>query len=99
MEGQSSQNQYITPAISFMVYCRTQDEIDFYWNKLSAGGRPGQCGWLEDKFGVSWQVVPAELADLMTNPSQSEKAMSAILKMTKIDLQELRQAALHFTRR
>jgi predicted 3-demethylubiquinone-9 3-methyltransferase (glyoxalase superfamily) len=84
----------ISPAISFMVNCETQDEIDYYWNKLSEGGAPIQCGWLNDQFGVSWQIVPAELGQMMKNgtPAQVERVMAAILQMIKLDLNELKAA-------
>lgn len=79
-----------TPAISFVVNCKNQDEIDYYWEKLSAGGDESaqQCGWLLDKFGFSWQVTPADLDEIMhsTEPGKAEKAMKAILKMKKIDI-------------
>lgn len=84
-------------AISLMINCDTQDEIDFYWNKLTAGGDPNaqQCGWLKDKYGVSWQVVPRIIADLMAS-SDAEKAgrvMEAMLQMKKLDIAELEAAA------
>ncbi len=78
-----------TEAISFVVRCDTQDEVDKYWEKLSTGGSDGQCGWLKDRFGVSWQIVPARLPDLIKNP----KAMQAMLKMKKLDIAELERAA------
>ena len=81
----------LTPAISFVVSCGSQDEIDYFWDRLSEGGTQGQCGWLEDKFGVSWQVVPAMLDELMEgNP---EGVMGALLTMQKIDIEQLRQAS------
>jgi predicted 3-demethylubiquinone-9 3-methyltransferase (glyoxalase superfamily) len=78
-----------TEAISFVIRCDSQDEVDKYWEKLSAGGSEGQCGWLKDKFGLSWQVVPARFPDLIKNP----KAMQAMLKMKKLDIAELERAA------
>ncbi|MBI5324448.1 MAG: VOC family protein [Ignavibacteriae bacterium] len=83
-----------TPAISFVVYCNSQDEIDYFWEKLSAGGRTDQCGWLQDKFGISWQIVPTELPKLLGNGdgAKSQNVMSALLKMTKIDINALRKA-------
>ena len=78
-----------TEAISFVVRCESQQEIDDYWSKLSAGGSEVQCGWLKDKFGLSWQIVPARLSDLVKNP----KAMQAMLKMKKLDIAELERAA------
>ena len=83
-----------TEAVSFVVHCRTQREVDWYWRKLSAGGRPGQCGWLKDKFGVSWQVVPDEMLKLLgdRDPAKAERVMAAMIRMTKLDLAVLRRA-------
>jgi predicted 3-demethylubiquinone-9 3-methyltransferase (glyoxalase superfamily) len=78
-----------TEAISFVVRCDSQAEIDQYWSKLAAGGRESQCGWLKDKFGLSWQIVPTRLPDLIKNP----KAMQAMLEMKKIDITKLERAA------
>ena len=85
----------ITPAISFIVNCKTQKEIDTYWEKLSTGGKKVQCGWLTDKFGVSWQIVPTMLARLVSgkDPAQSDRVMKAVLKMVKLDIRKLKQAA------
>jgi predicted 3-demethylubiquinone-9 3-methyltransferase (glyoxalase superfamily) len=81
-------------AISFQVNCDTQQQIDDFWSKLSANGDPSaqQCGWLKDKFGVSWQVVPTILSELMSDPAKSDRVMAAILKMQKIDIGELERA-------
>jgi len=78
-----------TEAISFVVRCDSQAEVDDYWTKLSAGGSESRCGWLKDKFGVSWQIVPVRLPELIRHP----KAMQAMLGMKKIDLAELERAA------
>ncbi|HEV2619805.1 MAG TPA: VOC family protein [Acidobacteriaceae bacterium] len=78
-----------TDAISFFVRCDTQREIDEYWAKLSAGGSEIQCGWLKDKFGLSWQIVPARISELIRHP----KAMQAMMKMKKLDIAELERAA------
>jgi predicted 3-demethylubiquinone-9 3-methyltransferase (glyoxalase superfamily) len=78
-----------TEAVSFVVRCDSQQEVDEYWSKLSAGGSEVQCGWLKDKFGLSWQIVPARLPELIKNP----KAMQAMLQMKKIDIAELERAA------
>lgn len=80
-----------TPAISLMVNCETQAEIDEYWDKLSAGGATQPCGWLTDKFGVSWQIVPTALAEMMQDDQaeKSERVMKAILEMEKLDLPTL----------
>ncbi len=83
-----------TPAVSFMVSCKDQAEIDHFWNALSEGGEPGQCGWLTDKYGVSWQIVPDALESLVGGPDKAgaERAMGALLKMTKLELAELERA-------
>jgi predicted 3-demethylubiquinone-9 3-methyltransferase (glyoxalase superfamily) len=78
-----------TEAVSFVVRCESQQEVDEYWSKLSAGGSEGQCGWLKDKFGLSWQVVPTRLPELIRTP----KAMQAMLRMKKLDIAELERAA------
>ena len=78
-----------TEAISFVVRCETQDEIDHYWSKLTAGGSEVACGWLKDKFGLSWQIVPARLPELV----EHSKAMQAMMKMKKLDIAELERAA------
>jgi predicted 3-demethylubiquinone-9 3-methyltransferase (glyoxalase superfamily) len=83
-------------AVSLQVYCDTQEEIDHYWNRLGAGGDPTaqQCGWLKDKYGVSWQIVPSVLPDLISDsePARSERVMQALLAMKKLDIEGLRQA-------
>jgi predicted 3-demethylubiquinone-9 3-methyltransferase (glyoxalase superfamily) len=85
----------ITPAISFVVNCDTQEEIDHHWEKLSAGGKEVQCGWLEDKFGVSWQIVPTVLLELLGDPdaAKAQRVMQAMLKMVKLDIQAIKRAA------
>lgn len=79
-------------AISFMIPCENQDEIDYYWEKLSAVPESEQCGWLKDKFGLSWQVVPASMGEIMGGPN-ADKAMEALLKMKKLNIAELQAAA------
>jgi predicted 3-demethylubiquinone-9 3-methyltransferase (glyoxalase superfamily) len=81
-----------TEAISLQVYCETQDEIDHYWNSLTAGGEESQCGWLKDKFGLSWQIVPAILPKLMSDPLRAGRVMQAFLQMKKFDIEKLMQA-------
>jgi predicted 3-demethylubiquinone-9 3-methyltransferase (glyoxalase superfamily) len=78
-----------TEAVSFLVRCDSQQEVDYYWSKLSAGGSESRCGWLKDKFGLSWQIVPEQLPDLIKQP----KAMEAMLRMGKLDIAELERAA------
>jgi predicted 3-demethylubiquinone-9 3-methyltransferase (glyoxalase superfamily) len=86
-----------TEAISFVVNCQTQDEVDTYWEKLSAGGSDFQCGWLKDKFGLSWQVVPTALSELLRDPDRekSQRVMKALLTMKKLDVGALQQAFDH----
>ena len=81
-------------AISFQVHCKTQEEVDYYWEKLSEGGETGQCGWLKDKYGVSWQIDPTVLGEMLQDkdPKKSERVMKALLKMTKLDIKKLKQA-------
>ncbi len=84
-----------TPAISFLVNCETQQEVDMLWEKLSAGGKTDRCGWLKDKFGVSWQIVPTISGgtDGDKDPETSKRVMQAMLQMTKLDIEGLRRAA------
>jgi len=84
-----------TPAISFFVNCETQQEVDDLWEKLSTDGRTDRCGWLQDKFGVSWQIIPTVLGQLLgdKDPQRAKRAMQAMLQMTKIDINKLQQAA------
>jgi predicted 3-demethylubiquinone-9 3-methyltransferase (glyoxalase superfamily) len=85
-----------TEAISFFVNCETQDEVDYYWEALSAdGGNKSRCGWLKDKFGVSWQIVPSVLGQLLHSPDaqQATRVMTAMMKMDKLDIKTLQEAA------
>jgi predicted 3-demethylubiquinone-9 3-methyltransferase (glyoxalase superfamily) len=84
-----------TEAISFQIPCADQDEIDYYWTRLSEGGEEGSCGWLKDKFGLSWQVIPKELPDLLgdPNPDKATRATQAMLAMSKLDIAALRKAS------
>jgi predicted 3-demethylubiquinone-9 3-methyltransferase (glyoxalase superfamily) len=83
-----------TEAISFFVRCETQEEIDYFWEKLSAGGEKGRCGWLKDKFGLSWQIVPPILGEMLNDEDdkKSHRVMRAMLQMEKLDIKTLRQA-------
>jgi predicted 3-demethylubiquinone-9 3-methyltransferase (glyoxalase superfamily) len=83
-----------SPAISFFVSCETQAEVDELWEKLSVGGAEVQCGWIRDKFGVSWQIIPKALGELLSDkdPQKSQRVMKAMLKMVKIDVEGLRRA-------
>jgi len=83
-----------TEAISFVVNCQTQDEVDFYWEKLAAGGGSVECGWVKDKFGLSWQIVPTALFELLSSPDpeKSQRVMKAMLSMKKLDIRALKEA-------
>ncbi len=81
-----------TPATSFVVECDTQEEIDYFWEQLGAGGRYDRCGWLSDRFGVSWQIVPSILGQLMSDPERAQRVTAAFLRMTKFDIDTLLKA-------
>ena len=84
-----------TEAVSFQVPCESQEEVDYYWEKLGEGGKFSQCGWLKDKYGLSWQIVPTALPKLLGDPdkARANRAMQAMLKMQKLDIAKLEQAA------
>jgi predicted 3-demethylubiquinone-9 3-methyltransferase (glyoxalase superfamily) len=84
-----------TEAVSFQVFCEDQDEVDRYWDALSEGGEPGPCGWLKDRFGLSWQIVPTRLTELLRDPDpgRAQRAMQAMLGMKKLEIAELERAA------
>lgn len=79
-------------AVSFVVDCDSQEDLDYYWDNLTKGGIEGQCGWLKDRFGVSWQIVPTVLGKLMSNPEKSQRVMQKILQMKKLDIRQLETA-------
>ena len=81
-----------SPANSYVIDCETQDEIDHYWDKLGEGGIYNKCGWLDDKFGVTWQIVPTIIGELMADPERSPRVMQAFMQMTKFDIQTLLDA-------
>ncbi len=83
-----------SPAISFFVNCDTQEEVDYLWEKLSEGGKKERCGWLKDKFGLSWQIIPSALGQMLgdQDPDKSKRVMQAMLQMDKIDIQGLKRA-------
>ena len=89
-----------TEAISFFVDCETQDEVDELWDKLCAGGQPSQCGWLKDKYGLSWQIIPRALGEMLgdKDPEKAGRAMQAMLQMQKIDVTKLKEALDGVTR-
>ena len=82
----------LSEAVSFMIRCKDQKEIDYYWDKLTKGGEESVCGWLKDKFGLSWQLIPADLEKTMKDPKKYEKFMKALMKMRKPDLKKLEEA-------
>jgi predicted 3-demethylubiquinone-9 3-methyltransferase (glyoxalase superfamily) len=86
---------HFSEAVSFMVTCETQDEVDELWERLSEGGEQGPCGWLKDRFGLSWQIVPNRLGELMSDPdrAKAERVMAAMLQMKKIEIDGLERAA------
>lgn len=90
-----------TEAISLLVNCADQAEVDYYWERLSEGGEEGPCGWLKDRYGVSWQIVPEIMGEILTDPdpARAERAMRAMLAMKKLDIAELRRAAEAASRR
>ena len=79
-------------SVSFVVNCDTQEEIDYYWNKLTQGGEESMCGWLKDRYGLSWQIVPSNIGKLMTDPERAPRVMDAVLKMRKLDMAVLENA-------
>ncbi len=84
-----------TEALSLLVSCRSQEEVDELWDKLGDGGEPGPCGWLKDRYGLSWQIVPVALGEMLSDPdsAKSQRVMEAMLQMGKIDVARLRQAS------
>jgi len=82
-------------AVSFLINCKDQEEVDYYWEKLTDGGQEGPCGWVKDRFGLSWQVVPEGMEDLFADPDpeRAQRAMQCMLQMRKLDIAELRRAA------
>ena len=94
MDGAGQHNFAFNEAISFVVECKDQKEIDHYWETLTAnGGEESRCGWLKDKFGISWQIIPAILGKLMSNPVKAQKVMQAVMQMKKLDIATMEKAA------
>jgi len=79
-------------AVSFVIDCETQEEVDYYWEKLTEGGEESQCGWLKDKYGVSWQVVPTVLQKLLSDPERAQRVTEVFMKMKKFDIKTLENA-------
>lgn len=93
MESSGPHQFVFNEGISIVVPCDDQEEIDYYWNKLTEGGKESQCGWLKDKFGVSWQIVPSMLGKLMNNPAKSKNVMDVVMRSKKFNISELEEAA------
>jgi predicted 3-demethylubiquinone-9 3-methyltransferase (glyoxalase superfamily) len=92
MESSGPHQFIFNEGVSIVVPCDDQEEIDFYWNKLTEGGQESQCGWLKDKFGVSWQIVPSMLGELMSNPEKGKRVMDVVMKSKKFNISELENA-------
>ena len=94
MDGTGPHKFGFNESISFIVNCKTQEEVDYFWEKLTEGGQEVQCGWLKDKFGISWQIVPSVLGRLLSskNAKKSQNVMKAMLQMQKLDIKKLEQA-------
>ncbi len=92
MDGPGEHGYTFNEAVSFVVECHNQEEIDYYWNKLTEGGKESMCGWLKDKFGLSWQIIPANLGKIMSDPESGARAMQALMKMQKLDIKTLEEA-------
>ncbi len=92
MDGPGEHEYTFNEAVSFVVSCNTQKEIDYYWSKLTNGGEESRCGWLKDKFGVSWQIVPSIISKLMTDPEKAVRVTQAFMKMKKLDIETLLNA-------
>lgn len=92
MDSSAPHGFQFNEAISFVVDCETQEEIDHYWNKLTEGGQESMCGWLKDKFGVSWQIVPTMLGKLMSDPKKSQRVVTVFMQMKKFDIEKLLKA-------
>ncbi len=94
MDSKQVHNVAFNEGVSFTIHCETQQEIDYYWDKLTEGGNESMCGWLKDKFGVSWQIIPTILNKLMSDPEKAGKAAQAFMQMRKFDIEKLVQASI-----
>ncbi len=94
MDSVPPHNFAFSEGISFTIYCENQEEIDYYWNRLTEGGAESMCGWLKDRFGVSWQVIPTVLGKIMSDPKKAQKAAQAFMEMRKFNIEQLIQASL-----
>jgi len=95
MESAAAAHQFsFTEGVSLTIYCETQQEIDYYWNKFTESGKESMCGWLKDKFGVSWQIIPAILGKIMSDPAKAGKAAQAFMSMRKLNIEQIIQASI-----
>ena len=94
MESAAPHNFSFTEGVSLTVYCETQNEIDYYWEKLTESGKESMCGWLKDKFGVSWQIIPTVLGKIMSEPAKAGKAAQAFMAMRKLNIEQIVQASI-----
>ena len=94
MDSAENHNFDFSEGVSLTIHCETQEEIDFYWEKLTESGKESMCGWLKDKFGVSWQVIPVVLDKIMNDPEKAGKAAKAFMAMRKLDIEQIVQATL-----
>ncbi|TDW97386.1 putative 3-demethylubiquinone-9 3-methyltransferase (glyoxalase superfamily) [Dinghuibacter silviterrae] len=94
MESAAKHDFTFTEGVSLTLYCETQDEIDYYWEKLTENGEESMCGWLKDKFGVSWQIIPTILGEIMSNPAKAGKAAQAFMSMRKLNIEQIVQSSM-----
>ena len=94
MESAGQHNFTFTEGVSLTIHCETQDEIDYYWERLTESGAESMCGWLKDKFGVSWQIVPTILDKIMSDPAKAGKAAQAFMAMRKLNIEQIVQASI-----
>lgn len=94
MESAAAHNFTFTEGVSLTIHCKTQEEIDHYWDRLTESGQESMCGWVKDKFGVSWQIIPTILSEIMSNPAKAGKAAQAFMSMRKLNIEEIVQASI-----
>jgi predicted 3-demethylubiquinone-9 3-methyltransferase (glyoxalase superfamily) len=94
MESAAGHGFTFTEGVSLTVYCETQEEIDYYWEKFTESGQESMCGWVKDKFGVSWQIVPTILGKIMSDPAKAGKAAQAFMSMRKLNIEQIVQASI-----
>ena len=94
MESAHNHNFSFSEGVSLTIHCETQEEIDYYWERLTEGGEESMCGWLKDKFGVSWQIIPVLLSKIMSDPAKAGKAAQAFMAMRKLYIEQIVQASI-----